>query len=194
MKIKMLVALVIVALACYSGRVTMTLLKEKEKSVNLEKTIDNLGQEAERYKVRLNDSVTLNAARTEALNMTINNIKRRYESLLKASSVKADDVSNVVSSETVVHEIREVPVYVDSFGGLNVECNDDFVRIKVEIDSVKKATVDYSVRDSITVINYQKRHSLLFGLIKWRENARTVVVNHNPKAVVSSVTSINRLE
>lgn len=194
MKTRMLAFVVIVTLVGYSSHVTMTFLEEKKRSEALEKTIDDFDQEVERYKVRLNDSVMVNAARVEALNMTVGNIKRRYDALLRENSIKANDVGGIVSAETVVHEVREVPVYVDSFGGMKVGCHDDYVTIDVGIDSMRKATIDYSIRDSLTVINYQKRHKLLFGLIRWKENVRTVVISHNPKATVGGVTSISRLE
>ena len=80
---------------------------------------------------------------------------------------------------------------VDTFGGLRASLNDRFVNIDVEVRSDRKTIIDYNILDSISVIQVQKQHSILFGLFKWKSVEETRVVSHNPKTRIVGLETIN---
>ena len=123
--------------------------------------------------------------------MTKKNIQVRYDDLLKSTKIKPKDVQGMVSVGKVTADTVRVPVEVDSFGGLKTGYKDKFTTINVNISKDRSAAIDYAIWDSISVINEQKKHSILFGLIKWKETERTTVVSHNPKSKIVGVTSID---
>ncbi len=176
------------------GNQARQLSESKEREAALENTIENLNQEISYLQVSLNDSEVLYQAIVKDLSYTKDNIKSKYDELLKAMSLKAKDVRSVKEVVTVVHEIDTVYAEKDSFGGLTASLRDSFVNIEVDVMPDLRTAIDYEVRDSLTIINTQKRHSWLFGLIKWTEHKETRVVNHNPKAQITSLTAINVIE
>lgn len=194
--IKLKAILYMLMLFCigYSFKVTSAYLQQKERAIILNQTINDLSQEIETYEVRLNDSIVVHAARVADLNMTIDNIENYYKNLLKANTIKPKDVSHVTTTETSTHGVEIVPVYVDTFGGMKASYIDPYTSIIVNIDSAKQAVIDYSIRDSLTIINYQKKRSILWGLIKWKKPSKTVVVSANPKTTIVNVKSVNNIE
>lgn len=167
-------------------------LKHKKKAEVLETTITNLNQAMEALEIEMNDSITLHAGRVKALTMSRQNLEAYYSGLLKAANIKAKNVQSVTDvTSLVADKVDSVPVYIDRFGGLSTEYRDAYTRISVCIDSNKVASFDYSIRDSLTILNTQKKHSILFGLIKWSEVEQTTVVNSNPKATIANIRTIN---
>jgi hypothetical protein len=168
--------------------------EEKEKARQLENTIDQLNQELDTFSVALNDSVRLHAARVQDMKMTIGNLESKCGTLLKKLSEKPKNVEKLVEVETYVHDTVTVAAKVDSTG-TSARYRDDFADIKVLIDYQKNAFFDYSIKDSLTIISTRKRHSILFGLIKWKsKNVKTTIVNHNPKANITKFEAIETLE
>ncbi len=133
-------------------------------------------------------------AEVKNLNITQNNLQAKYDKLLAASKTKPKDVSNVTEVATVVHSVDTVIAVVDSFGGITAKLEDEFVDIDVEVLPDRNAIIDYEVRDSLTVLSIQKKHSWLFGLIKWKEQKGIKVINHNPKANIVSLQTIDIIE
>ena len=188
-------ALLMGGLLLYSYDVTKKLGEQKMRSDALESTISCLDEALDTYRVRLDDTVSYYAARVNDLTMTRKNLEARYSELLKANGVKAKDVDKVTSAGLVVSDsVREIPVLVDSFGGLQTIYRDAYAAIKVGISKDRKADIYYSIRDSLTIFNTQKKHSILFGLIKWKETKKTVVVSHNPNSRIASFRTIDIIE
>ncbi|MCM1142674.1 MAG: hypothetical protein NC453_29225 [Muribaculum sp.] len=160
----------------------------------LETTIIDLNQEIKHTQICLNDSVKLYQAEVRNLNVTKENLEAKYNKLLNASKVKAKDVNSVTEIATVTASIDTVSAVKDSFGGIRAELKDPFVRIDVEVLPDLNAIIDYEVRDSLTVIDVQKKHSWLFVLIKWKEHKSVRVINHNPKAQIVSLQTIDVIE
>ena len=193
-KLKAIICMLMLLCIGYSIKITSAYLQQKERATTLNQTINDLNQEIETYEVRLNDSIVVHAARVADLNMTIDNIEHYYKDLLKANAIKPKDVSHVTTTETVTQGVEIVPVYVDTFGGMKASYIDPYTSIVVDIDSTRQAVIDYSIKDSLTIINYQKKRSILWGLIKWKKPSRTVVVSSNPKTTIVNVTSVNNFE
>lgn len=193
-KLNVFICMLMLLCVGYAIKVTSAYIQYKERAMTLSHTINDLNQEIESYEVRLNDSTVVHAARVADLNMTIDNIETYYKNLLNANSIKPKDVNHVTTTETVTQSIETVPVYVDTFGGIKASYIDQYTSIMVDIDSTRQAVIDYAIRDSLTIINYQKKHSILWGLIKWKKPSRTVVVSANPKTKIVNVTSINSIE
>lgn len=160
----------------------------------LEATISDLNQEIKYSQIRLNDSVSAYQAEVRSLNVTKDNLEARYSRLLNASKVRPRDVESVTEIAAVTADVDTVVAVADSFGGIKVELKDPFVSIDVEVLPDLNTIIDYEVRDSLTVIDVQKKHSWLFGLIKWREHKSVRVINHNPKAKVTSLQTIDVIE
>lgn len=193
-KLKAIICMLMLLCIGYSIKITSAYLQQKERATTLNQTINDLNQEIETYEVRLNDSIVVHAARVADLNMTIDNIEHYYKDLLKANTIKPKDVSHVTTTETSTQGVEIVPVYVDTFGGMKASYIDPYTSIVVDIDSTRQAVIDYSIKDSLTIINYQKKRSILWGLIKWKKPSRTVVVSANPKTTIVNVTSVNNFE
>lgn len=186
---------VVVCLLCVTAWKTYERVQGYQKETKaLENTINDLDQEIKRSELRLNDSVTLYQAEVRNLTVTKDNLQAKYNGLLKASKLKAKDVGAITEIETVVHSVDTVIAVVDSFGGISARLSDSFVNIDVNVLPDRNTIIEYEIRDSLTVINVQKRHSWLFGLIKWTEQKSTRVINNNPKATVTSLQTIQIYE
>lgn len=168
--------------------------KYQQKTNTLEATISDLNQEIKYTKIRLNDSISVYQAEVKILHFTQSNLQARYDKLLAASKTKSKDVNNVTEVASVVHSVDTVIAAVDSFGGIKAKLEDAFVAIDVEVLPNRKTIIDYEVRDSLTIFNIQKKHSWLFGLIKWKEQKGIKVINHNPKAEIISLQTIDIIE
>ncbi len=165
-----------------------------QKASMLETTISDLNQEIKQTRIRLNDSIELYQAEVKNLNVTQNNLKSKYNKLLLASKTRPKDVDNVTEVTSVIHSVDTVIAVVDTFGGINARMQDAFVSIDVDIFPDRNTIIDYQVRDSLTLLNIQKKHSWLFGLIKWKEHKGIKVINHNPKASITSLQTIDVIE
>lgn len=168
--------------------------KYNKRANTLETTISDLNQEIKHTQICLNDSIMLYQAEVRSLNVTKDNLEAKYNKLLSASKVKPKDVSSVTEVATVISNVDTVPAVKDFFGGIKAELVDPFVSIDVEVLPDLNAIIDYEVRDSLTIIDVQKKHSWLFGLIKWKEHKGVRVINHNPKATVTSLQTIDVIE
>jgi len=183
--------LVFIALAWYSFEATKKLHEAMQKSDALETTITDMNQKIERYEIQMDDSTRLHAATVKNLRITADNIQAKYNDLLKASSIKKKDVNSVAIIGTKTRDTVYVPTEIDSFGGLQTGYKDQFINISVNINPERLATIAYASRDSLSLIVTQKKHSILFGLIKWKSLEKTTVINHNPNAMISSLQTID---
>ncbi len=161
----------------------------QKQSDALENSISALNQKVKMSEIKLNDSITAKQAEVTSLEITNKNLQSLYGELLKASNTKAKDVQTLVTTQTITKGSDTVVCLVDSFGGLRAHWIDPYINIQVDIDSARKAAIDYSIKDSLTIINYQKKHSILFGLIKWKSYEGCKVIAHNPKATPVTVVS-----
>lgn len=196
MKDKIIIGLAIALAAALSsvGFIGVKYQKAKEKSETLENTVTDMSQEIKKRIVSLNDSVKAYVSEVNALNMTIDNLNARYGETLKKLSVKPKDVDHYIEVRSEIRDTVKVPVYYDSFGGIETSYKDDFTDINVKIGTDKQAEIDYKLNTSLSVINTQKRHSLLFGLIKWKETEKTLIVSKNPKENIENIEYINVIE
>ena len=196
MKDKIIIGLAIALVAALSsvGFIGVKYQKAKEKSETLENTVTDMNQEIKKRIVSLNDSVKAYVSEVNALNMTIDNLNARYGETLKKLSVKPKDVDHYIEVKSETRDTVKVPVYYDSFGGIETGYKDDFTDINVKIGTDKQAEIDYKLNTSLSVINTQKRHSLLFGLIKWKETEKTLILSKNPKENIENIEYINVIE
>lgn len=168
--------------------------KHLELATNLEATISDLNQEIQYEKLRLNDSIEVYQAQVKSLTYTQNNLQNKYARLLSETKLKAKDVNAVTDVQAVIHSRDTVIAEVDTFGGIHATLNDNYVNIDVEVLPNRNTIIDYEVRDSLTIVDVQKKHSWLFGLIKWKEHKEVRVINHNPKATIVNLQTIDVIE
>lgn len=170
--------------------------RQKESIAQLEKSVSQIGKPRQEKKELHTDNGTLTSITTEPVKVTSKNIRERYADDVKEvkdAGIKGRDIDelthiNISTRDSVSAELH----YVDSTT-MNVHYADGYARIDVQIDSLRTATIDYEVKDSVVVIAYQKRHRLLFGLIRWKETERVEVHSKNPKAEVESVEVVQRM-
>ena len=170
--------------------------RQKESIAQLEKSVSQIGRPNQEKKELHTDNGTLTSITTEPVKVTTKNIRERYADDVKEvkdAGIKGRDIDelthiNISTRDSVSAELH----HVDSTT-MNVHYADGYARIDVQIDSLRSATIDYEVKDSVVVIAYQKRHRLLFGLIRWKETERVEVHSKNPKAEVESVEVVQRM-
>ena len=170
--------------------------RQKESIAQLEKSVSQIGKPKQEKKELHTDNGTLTSITTEPVKVTSKNIRERYADDVKEvkdAGIKGRDIDelthiNISTRDSVSAELH----HVDSMT-MNVHYADGYARIDVQIDSLRTATIDYEVKDSVVVIAYQKRHRLLFGLIRWKETERVEVHSKNPKAEVESVEVVQRM-
>ena len=194
MRLSGILFITVACLVWYAADTTKRLHEARQKSETLETTITDMHQQMRSFEIRMNDSTRLHAATVKNLRMTAENVQAKYNELLTASSIKKKDVNQVATIGTEAKDTVYVPVEVDSFGGMQTGYKDSFIDISVSISPERLATIGYASRDSLSLIVTQKKHSLLFGLIKWRSLEKTTVINHNPNATISSLETINVIE
>ena len=162
----------------------------------MERSVSQIGKPKQEKKELHTDNGTLTSITTEPVKVTSKNIRERYADDVKEvkdAGIKGRDIDelthiNISTRDSVSAELH----HVDSTT-MNVHYADGYARIDVQIDSLRSATIDYEVKDSVVVVAYQKRHRLLFGLIRWKETERVEVHSKNPKAEVESVEVVQRM-
>lgn len=180
---------IIAALICLLSYESKKARNYKANAKTLENTISSLNQQIKVSTIKLNDTLLLKQAEVRNLEITNKNLQSLYDELLKASSTKAKDIQTMANVGTITTGKDTVLCLVDTFGGIKAHWVDQYINIKVDIDSARMAAIDYSIKDSLTIINYTKKHSLLFGLIKWKSYEGCKVVTHNPKAIPVTAVS-----
>lgn len=171
----------------------------KKKVGQLENTVSNIGKNNMTATTVKTDKGDVTVAEVEPLKATDKNVKDRYgkemDIVKEASGAKPKDVDNLSSVEVATSDSVQAPVTVEPFGGLTTHFSDDYTTIDVRIDSMKTATITYEVRDSLVIVSWAKRHSILFGLIKWKSKKRRYeAFSKNPKATIRSFEVLERLE
>lgn len=144
--------------------------------------------------IQLRDSLAVKQAEIEKLQVTNRSLQSLYGDLLKSTKTRPKDIKELTSVGTQTSGTDTVMCRIDSFNGLEARWRDDYIDILVNIDSARKAVVDYNIRDSLTVISYQKKHSILFGLIKWKSYEGCKVITHNPKSTPVTVISYTNVK
>lgn len=188
-----LIAVIFIFFGLFSGK-THKLIKTQQKAKELENTVSNVEKQAKVTELRLSDSLKVKQAEIEALSVTKKNVQSKYPTLLKATNIKAKDVDKITGVTTETHSVDTVLCEVDTFSGIYASYADDYAKISVSIDTLRNAIFDYTFRDSLTIINYTKRHSILFGLIKWKSYEGCRVITHNPKSTPISVVTISEIK
>lgn len=171
----------------------------KNKANELEFTAAHIGSNPTTFTEVETSQGTITVATTEPLKATEKVISERNKQELavakEANGVKPKDVSAISHVETTIKDSVRAPVIQEPFGGLTVQYNDNYATIEVRIDSLKTATMTYEFNDSLVILETRKRHSILFGLIKWKgRKTKVEAYSKNPKAKVKSLEVIQRLE
>ena len=189
-----LMAAIIIILSCMMNCQNNRAKEAKKLSDIMENSLSLINQKAKVTVLQLEDSLKVKQAEVENLKVTNRNLSCLYGDLLKASKTKPKDVKSIVSVGSMTMGRDTVKCLVDSFSGLMAHWQDRYINIKVNIDTMRNAVIDYAVRDSLTIISYQKKHSLLFGLIKWKSYEGCKVISHNPKSTPVSVISYENVK
>ncbi len=170
----------------------------KKQAEQLENTVSHIGMADQTKTVVKTDKGNVTVTGTEPMKATEKNIESRYDEEIKvvhgASGTRPKDVDEISHIETCTSDSVTAPVKVEPFGGLSTHFEDGFTTIDVRIDTAKTAFISYAVRDSIVVVEYSRRHSILFGLIKWKSRSRVEAYSKNHRSEVTSFEVIQRIE
>ena len=185
---------VIITLSCLNNCQNKRAKEAKKLSDTMENSLSLINQKAEVTTIQLRDSLAVKQAEVEKLQVTNQNLQSLYGDLLKSTKTKSKDIKELTNISTVTSGVDTVICEVDSFRGLKAHWVDNYINIRVDIDSARRAVIDYNIKDSLTVISYQKKHSILFGLIKWNSYEGCKVITHNPKSTPITVVSYTNVK
>ena len=190
----LLVAIAAESVALYRGYERNRKIENTSKT--LANSLSNIGKAPEKA-VLSTKKGSIQALVVTPSGLTNKNIKDRYSEDIepvKSIGVNAKDVTGIQKITTDTHDTIYTPMIINSFGGLEAHYKDNFATINVSVDSTRNSIIDYSIRDSLVIINFQKKHSILFGLIKWRESKKVEVHSLNPKTTISGFEVIHKIE
>ena len=190
----LLVAIAAESVALYRGYERNRKIENTSKT--LANSLSNVGKAPEKA-VLSTKKGSIQALVATPSGLTNKNIKDRYSEDIepvKSIGVNAKDVTGIQKIITDTHDTIYTPMISNSFGGLEAHYKDNFATINVSVDSTRNSIIDYSIRDSLVIINFQKKHSILFGLIKWRESKKVEVHSLNPKTTISGFEVIHKIE
>lgn len=190
----LLVAIAAESVALYRGYERNRKIENTSKT--LANSLSNIGKAPEKA-VLSTKKGSIQALVATPSGLTNKNIKDRYSEdieSVKSIGVNAKDVTGIQKITTDTHDTIYTPMISNSFGGLEAHYKDNFATINVSVDSTRNSIIDYSIRDSLVIINFQKKHSILFGLIKWRESKKVEVHSLNPKTTISGFEVIHKIE
>lgn len=185
---------VIITLSCLNNCQNKRAKEAKKLSDTMENSLSLINQKAEVTTIQLRDSLAVKQAEVEKLQVTNQNLQSLYGDLLKSTKTKSKDIKELTNISTATSGVDTVICEVDSFSGLKAHWVDNYINIRVDIDSARRAVIDYNIKDSLTVISYQKKHSILFGLIKWNSYEGCKVITHNPKSTPITVVSYTNVK
>lgn len=190
----LLVAIAAESVALYRGYERNRKIENTSKT--LANSLSNIGKAPEKA-VLSTKKGSIQALVATPSGLTNKNIKDRYSEdiePIKSIGVNAKDVTGIQKITTDTRDTIDTPMVSNSFGGLEAHYKDNFATINVSIDSTRNSIINYSIRDSLVIINFQKKHSILFGLIKWRESKKVEVHSLNPKTTISGFEVIHKIE
>ena len=190
----LLVAIAAESVALYRGYERNRKIENTSKT--LANSLSNIGKAPEKA-VLSTKKGSIQALVATPSGLTNKNIKDRYSEdiePIKSIGVNAKDVTGIQKITTDTRDTIYTPMVSNSFGGLEAHYKDNFATINVSIDSTRNSIINYSMRDSLVIINFQKKHSILFGLIKWRESKKVEVHSLNPKTTISGFEVIHKIE
>lgn len=190
----LLVAIAAESVALYRGYERNRKIENTSKT--LANSLSNIGKAPEKA-VLSTKKGSIQALVATPSGLTNKNIKDRYSEDIepvKSIGVNAKDVTGIQKITTDTHDTIYTPMISNSFGGLEAHYKDNFATINVSVDSTRNSIIDYSIRDSLVIINFQKKHNILFGLIKWRESKKVEVHSLNPKTTISGFEVIHKIE
>lgn len=190
----LLVAIAAESVALYRGYERNRKIENTSKT--LANSLSNIGKAPEKA-ILSTKKGSIQALVATPSGLTNKNIKDRYSEDIepvKSIGVNAKDVTGIQKITTDTHDTIYTPMISNSFGGLEAHYKDNFATINVSIDSTRNSIINYSIRDSLVIINFQKKHSILFGLIKWRESKKVEVHSLNPKTTISGFEVIHKIE
>ena len=179
--------LVFLSIFCYNKwqKTKQKYNDEKDKTELLSESISNLSDTAKVYKLKLNDSVSVMAAKVNALTVS-NNTLMGKEKELRAAKVSKKEIKSIASVATVVHDSVRVPVYIDTLKNLTAEYKDSFMTIKATIYRNYTANIKYTDYEDFDLIA-KRAPTRRFLFFKWRYRNTYLLIPHNPKVWVKKL-------
>ena len=183
--------LVFLSIFCYNKwqKTKQKYNDEKDKTELLSESISNLSDTAKVYKMKLNDSVSVMAAKVNELTISRENIKSvlsEKEKELKAAKVSKKEIKSITSVATVVKDSVMVPVYLDTLKNLTAEYKDSFMTIKATIFRDHTANIKYTDYEDFDLIE-KRAPTKRFLFFKWKYRNTYILVPHNPKVWVKKL-------
>lgn len=189
---------VLLLIACAFGAWQYGKAKKAAMDVrSLSTTLVSYTDSLEYQKIKLNDTVEVMAAKTRAIYADRQTLAKLYSKELanaKELGIRLKDIQAMQQVATIVRDTVSVPVYIDTLRRLCATYTDDYVSINTCIPTSGSASIAYSVKDSIEIVEYYAPHRILWGLIKWSsKTGEYAAFSKNPKASIIGFTVEKRI-
>lgn len=163
---------------------------EKEKAQNMAGNAIALTEQVEQYRIRLNDSTEVAAAKVHQLTLQRDDYKRMYgkeTALNKKLKIRVDELQAVTTISTTTRDtVRADTVYIDSNKTYRANYSGKWIDIGFIAEKNKDPAFTYEKRDSLNLIKEVERASLFWGLIKWKKekSATYHLISHDEKTQI----------
>lgn len=187
--------LVFLSIFCYNKwqKTKQKYNDEKDKTELLSESISNLSDTAKVYKMKLNDSVSVMAAKVNELTISRENIKSALygkEQEFKGAKVNKRNIKSIASVASVVHDSVIVPVYIDTLKNLTAEYKDSFMTIRATVFRNHTASIKYNDYEDFDLI-VKRSPTRRFLFFKWKYRDTYLLIPHNPKVWVKKLKAFS---
>lgn len=189
--LKYLLIVVILGLSFAFYIVNGRYMNEKETSSKLAGNALALTEEIQQYKIQLNDSTRVTAAKIHQLTLQRDDYKRLYKGeaiLNRKLKIRIDELQSVTTISTITRDtVQADTVYIDSNKTYRANYSSKWIDIGFIAEHNKDPAFTYAKRDSLTLLKEVEQARLFWGLIKWnKEKSATYhLVSHDEKTKIA---------
>lgn len=164
---------------------------EREKSQKLAGNAVALIEEIELYKLRLDDSTEVAAARVQQLTLQRDDFLRLYRKeneLNKKLKVRIDELQSITMISMKSRDtVKAETVYDTSEKTYRANYSSKWIDIEFIAEQNKDPVFTYEKRDSLNLIKEIEQAQILWGLIRWKKNKSATyhLVSHDDKTQIT---------
>ena len=151
----------------------------RNECAQLTDAAENWQDTAQMYQVRWQNGTRTWAAQAQTVYSNKANIRNVVQGAgtLKSLGVKSKDVESVANCNTETRDSVKMNISTD-MGGINAVWCDTWTNISAKIGQDMAAELQYSIRDSFTLVNYVNYKRFLFW--KWGRKDEYILTARNP--------------
>lgn len=166
---------------------------EKERTEKMAGNVLALTEQVEQYKIAIDDTTEVAAAKVHQLTLQRDDYKRLYKGeavLNKKLGVRISELQSVTNVSTIARDTVTAIVYVDSAKTYHADYKGKWIDIGFTAEKNKDPAFTYEKRDSLNLIKEIEQGQIFWGLIKWKKekSATYHLVSHDPKTQIVGFT------